>query len=127
MDQYPDVSRRTQRERERRGAGGSIQIAINHDNQKCPTQWKKYMSDGSNKANLASFLVQEWQQPEYFVRFADFGSLFVTHGMECHKLTAGENGIDSNSTSAFVGKGKRQAFHYGRVRPEHVGCHDDGW
>ena len=223
MDQYPDVSiKNPERERERRGAGGSIQIAINHGNQKCPTQWKKYLSDGSNKANLASFLVQEWQKPEYFVRFADFGSLFVTHGMECHKLTAGEKGIDCNrldelctqqeeadnrillhtshaasnghdciaikspdtdvavlactfshsintkmifcidteqrrryldmtaigqslgedvykalpgmhaltgcdSTSAFVGKGKRQAFNYGRVRPKHVRCHDDGW
>ena len=93
MDKYPDVSIKNP-ERERRGAGGSIQIAINHGNQKCPTQWKKYLSDGSNKANLASFLVQEWQTPEYFERFADFGSLFVTHGMECHKLTAGENGID---------------------------------
>ena len=40
--------------------------------------------------------MQEWQKPEYFVRFADFGSLFVAHGMECHKLTAGENGIDCN-------------------------------
>ena len=43
---------------------------------------------GSNKANRASFVVHEWQKPEYFVRFADVGSLFVTHGMECHKLTA---------------------------------------
>ena len=59
-----------------------------------PHQWKKYLIDGSH--NLASFLVQQWQKPEYFVRFADFGSLFVTHGMECHKLTAGENGIDCN-------------------------------
>ena len=32
-----------------------------------------------------------------------------------------------NSTSVFVGKGIRQAFHYGRVRPKHVRCHDDGW
>ena len=45
---------------------------------------------------LHIFLVQERQKPEYFVRFAEFGSLFVTHGMECHKLTAGENGIDCN-------------------------------
>ena len=95
MDQYSDVSIKNP-ERKRRGAGRNIQIGINHGNQKCPTQWKKYLSDGSNKANLASFLVQEWQKPEYFVRFADFGSLFVTHGMECHKLTAGENGIDCN-------------------------------
>ena len=40
--------------------------------------------------------MQEWQKPEYFVRFAYFGSLFVTHGRECHKLTTGENGIDCN-------------------------------
>ena len=46
---YPDVSIKNP-ERERRGAGGSIQIAINHGNQKYPTQWKKYLSDGSNKA-----------------------------------------------------------------------------
>ena len=221
MDQYPDVSIKNP-EREWRGAGVSIQIADNHGNQKCPTQWKKYLSDGSNKANIASFLVQEWQKPGFFVMFADFGSLFVTHGMECHNLTAGENRIDCNrvdelcaqqeeadtrillhashaasnghdciaikspdtdvavlgctlshsinakmifcidtkqrmryldmtaigqslgedvckalpgmhaltgcdSTSAFVGKGKRQAFHYVRVRPKHVRCHDDVW
>ena len=52
--------------------------------------------DGSDKANLVSFLVQEWQKAEYFVRFGDFRSLFVTHEMECHKLTGGENGIDCN-------------------------------
>ena len=63
MDQYPDVSTKNP-ERERRDAGGGIQIAINHGNHKCPTHWKKYLSDGSNKANLASFLVQEWQKPE---------------------------------------------------------------
>ena len=221
MDQYPDVSIKNPK-REWRGAGVSIEIAVNHGNQKCPTQWKKYLSDGSNKANIAYFLVQEWQKPEYFVMFADFGSLFVTHGMECHNLTAGENRIDCNrvdelcaqqeeadtrillhashaasnghdciainspdtdvavlactmshsinakmifcidtkqrmryldmtaigqslgedvckalpgmhaltgcdSTSAFVGKGKRQAFDYGRVRPKHVRCHDDVW
>ena len=67
MDQYPDVSIKNP-EKEQRGAGGSIKIATNHGNQKCPTQWKKYLSDGSNKANLASFLVHEWQKPEYFVR-----------------------------------------------------------
>ena len=81
MDQYTDVSIKKP-ERERHGAGGSIQIAINHGNQKCPTQWKKYLSDGSNKANRAYFLVQEWQNPEYCVRFADFGSLYICHSRD---------------------------------------------
>ena len=95
MDQYPDVSINNP-ERDWRGACVSIQISVNHGNQKCPTQCKKYLSDGSNKANIAYFLVQERKKPEYFVMFADFGSLFVTHGMEFHKLTAGENRIDCN-------------------------------
>ncbi len=43
MDQYPDVSIKNP-EKELRGAGGSIQIAIHHSNQK----WKRYLSDGSN-------------------------------------------------------------------------------
>ena len=59
MDQYPDVSINNP-ERKQSGAGGSIQIAVHHGNQMCPTQCKKYMTDGSNKANLANFLVQEW-------------------------------------------------------------------
>ena len=63
MDEYPDVSINNP-ERERCCAGGSIQIAINHGNQMCPTQWKKYLTDGSNKANLAYFLMHEWQKPE---------------------------------------------------------------
>ena len=46
--------------------------------------------------------MQEWQKPEYFVRFADFGSLFVTHVMECHKLTAGENGIHCNRVDELL-------------------------
>ena len=60
MDQNPDVSIKNP-EREQRCAGGSIQIAINHGNQMCPTQWKKYLTDGSNNANLAYFLMHEWQ------------------------------------------------------------------
>ena len=96
MDQYADVSINNP-EREWRGTGViSIQIAVNHGNQKCPTQWRKHLSDRSNKANIASFLVQKWQKPEYFVMLADFGSRFVTHGMECHKLTGRENRIDCN-------------------------------
>ena len=51
MDQYPDVSIKNP-ERERSGAGGSIQIAVQHCNQMCPTQWKKYLTEGSNKERI---------------------------------------------------------------------------
>ena len=58
MDQYPDVSIKNP-ERVKRNAVGTIQITIQDGNQKCPTQWKKYLSDGCNKTKLASFLVKE--------------------------------------------------------------------
>ena len=53
MDQYPEVSIKNP-EREKRGAGGAIQIKIQDGNQTCPTQWKKFLSDGSSKTNLAA-------------------------------------------------------------------------
>lgn len=63
MDQYPEVSIKNL-EREKRGTGGTIQITIQDGNQKCPTQWKKFMRDGRNKTNVANFLAKEWQQQQ---------------------------------------------------------------
>ena len=93
MDQYPDVSIKNP-ERAKRSAGGTIQITIQDGNQKCPTQWKKFLSDGGNKTKLASFLVKEWQQQHDLAKLEAFGTFYITHGSECHKLTAGENGVD---------------------------------
>ena len=46
-----------------------------------------------NRTDLAALLGQEWQQPHCRARFAGIGELYVTHGAECHKLVAGEEGI----------------------------------
>ena len=46
-----------------------------------------------NRTDLAALLGQEWQQPHCRARFASIGELYVTHGAECHKLVAGEEGI----------------------------------
>ena len=62
---------------------------MSHPVEEIPEWWKQ-------QGKYCIFSVQQCQKPEYFVRFADFGSLFVTHGMEWHKLTTGENGIDCN-------------------------------
>ena len=92
MDQYPDISIKNP-ERTKRASGGTLQVKIQGSSQKCPTQWKKFLSDGSNKTNLVAFLVNEWQQTDYAPLFVDFGPLYVTHGEECHKLTGGEKGV----------------------------------
>ena len=52
------------------------------------------MSDGGNKSKLASFLLKEWQQQHYLAKLRRFGTFYVTHSSECHKRTAGENGVD---------------------------------
>ena len=92
MDQYPAISIKNP-ERTNRSAGGAIQIKIQGGSQKCPTQWKKCLCDGMIQTDLAALLGQEWQQPHCRTRFAGIGELYVTHGAECHKLVAGEEGI----------------------------------
>lgn len=94
MDQYPDISIKSP-EHTRRGACGSLTMTIQGGNQKCPTQWKKFLCSGANKTQLASFLVNEWQRSEYVPRFAGLGILYVTHGSECHMLVPGDKCINS--------------------------------
>ena len=139
MDQYPDVSIKNP-ERERRGAGGSIQIAINHGYQKCPTQWNGHdciaiKSPDTDVAVLACTFSHSINAKMLFCidtkqrrRYLDMTAIGQSLGEDVCKALPGVHALTGcDSTSAFVAKGKRQAFHYGRVRPKHVRCHDDGW
>ena len=61
-------------------------------------------------------------------RYLDMTAIGQSLGEDvCKALPALTALTGCDNTSAFVGKGKRQAFHYGRVRPKHVRCHDDVW
>lgn len=91
MDQYYEVSIKNT-EREKHSAEDTIQTTIQGGNQKSPPQRKKYLIDSSNNINLASFLVNKWQQPQYIPVFKDFGTLYITHGTEHLKLAAGDDG-----------------------------------
>lgn len=92
MDQYPVISIKNP-ERMKRAKEGSLKIDIQEGKQKCPTQWKKFLSDGNNKTNVAAFFLQEWQHQDYFTNLARLHTLYVTHGEECHMLTALDNNI----------------------------------
>lgn len=92
MDQYPELSIKNP-ERVKRGASGLLQMRILGRHQRCPAQWKKFLSDGGNKTNLATFLVEELQQPEYASKFKGFGPLYITHGDECHKLVESDGRV----------------------------------
>ena len=98
VDQYPQVSIKTC-ERNRRSQQGVLKVLINHRDQPCPLQWKKYLSLDENKVALVSFLVKEWSRPEYAASL-QHRSLFVTHGNYCTKMSS-TDGL-SVETSAVV-------------------------
>ena len=76
-----------------------MKVLINHRDQPCPLQWKKYLSLDENKVALVSFLVKEWSRPEYAASL-QHRSLFVTHGNYCTKMSS-TDGL-SVETSAVV-------------------------
>ena len=58
-DQYPTISIKSP-ERQLRSKGGEIRIKIDSGSQKCPVQWKKYLSCSANKVNLVEYLSEDW-------------------------------------------------------------------
>lgn len=81
-------------ERERRAetARGPLLTKVNTGAQKCPTQWKRFLGSGENKASLISFLVREWQSAVYLDILGD-KDLYVTEGERCFLLKASEAGM----------------------------------
>ena len=55
-DRYPDVSIKTP-ERAKRASVGAVKVNITGGGQKCPKQWKKFLSSGENKRMLTRFLL----------------------------------------------------------------------
>lgn len=87
-DQYPEISIKNL-ERSRRAGGGTQQVQIYGRDQKTPTQWKKFLSDGTNKAALAEFLYVAWRDADLTVVDKNL-SLYITHGELCHCVTVRE-------------------------------------
>lgn len=58
-DRYLETSIKNA-ERTRRSSDGSLKVRITGPGQKCPKQWKKFLSSGENKTSLTEFLLQQW-------------------------------------------------------------------
>ena len=56
-DRYP-AHRIKNLEREKRGEGGSFRMKIFGEQQRVPRQWKKFLSNGENKAELTNFIYE---------------------------------------------------------------------
>ena len=79
-------------ERSRRAAGGSEIIHIYKTDQKTPTQWKKFLSDGQNKEALIDFLFLTWQEVDFQSLKANF-TMYITHRSACHAFVVDDGTV----------------------------------
>ena len=95
IDQYPEMSIKNV-EQSRRAVGGSQQVQIYGRDQKTPTQWKKFLSDGTNKAALAEFLFDVWKDADLTVVGNDL-TVYIAHEELCHclKVTDGSQAVST--------------------------------
>ena len=85
-DLYPEISIKNT-ERSKRAKGGTIRIKITGGTQKCPTQWKKFLSDGRNKTALIGCFLKEWTSDKYARKLGE--KIIVLNVEEkCYKLQA---------------------------------------
>ncbi|KAL1251048.1 hypothetical protein QQF64_018844 [Cirrhinus molitorella] len=88
IDRYLEMSIKNL-ERSRRAGGGTQLVKIYGRDQKTPRQWKKFLSDGTNKETLTEFLYVMWRDADLTTVGKDL-SLYIAHGDQCHCLTVME-------------------------------------
>ena len=74
-------------ERSKRASTGVIVSHIINASQRCPKQWKKYLSSGNNKSALLDFLVNEWTSSCYSRMLKNI-NFYVCSGTGCVRLTS---------------------------------------
>ena len=84
-DRYPAQSIKNA-EREKRATQGECSVRIYAKDQRVFKPWKKFLSNGKNKENLVSFLLDTWSNMEG--RHLGELELFVTSGSNCTKLSS---------------------------------------
>ncbi|CAB4014755.1 Hypothetical predicted protein [Paramuricea clavata] len=84
-DRYPAQSIKNA-QREKRVTQGECSVRIYAKDQKVFKLWKKFLSNGKNKENLVSFLLDTWSNMEG--RHLGEHELFVTSGSNCTKLSS---------------------------------------
>ena len=93
-DRYLETSIKNA-ERNRRGSHGSLKVRITGPGQKCPKQWKKFLSSAENKTSLTEFLLQQWSGQSYADRIGR-RSIFFAAGDICTRLFVVEGKVMSD-------------------------------
>lgn len=99
-DTYPDISIKNA-ERAKRACHGSVKIRITGPKQRCPKQWKKYLSDGENKTGLTTFLLQQWCSDSYAERIGN-RTIFFAAGEVCVKIFVVNGKVSSEKVSELA-------------------------
>lgn len=83
-DRYPEISIK-HLERSKRASEGVVKVKITGSAQKCPKQWKKYLSSGENKSELCKFLLKECSEDKYSNLIGN-RQIFFAVEMKCFRL-----------------------------------------
>ena len=90
-DRYPDVSVKNP-ERTKRASQGIVKVKITGGGQKCPKQWKKFLSSGENKRTLTRFLLQQWSRDNYAERIGNRNVYFAVES-KCFCLSVNDGKV----------------------------------
>ena len=94
-DQYWQLSIKNS-ERDRRGDGQGAVTRIQHQAQKTPSNFKRFLSCGKNKEALVGFLYRHWEK--YDSDSYSGVTVYLAHGVECHAFSSnGVNKVDALS------------------------------
>jgi len=93
-DQYPGTSIKDL-EHYKREKSGKLTVQITSPQQLCPCQWKKFMSEGTNKTNLMEFFVHDWSTNQNYINELGDRMLFITHGELCTNISVQEGLISA--------------------------------
>ncbi|XP_065193404.1 uncharacterized protein LOC135825157 [Sycon ciliatum] len=88
-DRYWDISIKQLERQKRTGQQDPLVIRAERRDQATPKEWKRYLSNGTNKTNLVQFLATDWKTSEHFVSLLGTEKqVIITVGTTCIQLAA---------------------------------------
>ena len=86
-DQYHTASIKSCERSKRTASTEPLRVAVQRPDQAIPTQWKRFMASGANKAGLIQFFADHWSStPELKATLGVSRSVFITVGQQCYVL-----------------------------------------
>ena len=104
-DQYHTASIKSCERSKRTASTEPLRVAVQRPDQAIPTQWKRFMASGANKAGLIQFFADHWSStPELKATLGVSRSVFITVGQQCYVLQEeeGKSTLSRHQVSRLV-------------------------